>query len=69
SGSAAVKTVTLGAAGDVPVPTDYDGDGKADAAIWQAATGNWEIVRSSDGKTVSKVYGRSGDTPVPVKRN
>ncbi|HMV51724.1 MAG TPA: VCBS repeat-containing protein, partial [Blastocatellia bacterium] len=69
SGTAALKSVTLGAASDVPVPADYDGDGKADAAIWQAATGSWQIQRSSDGKLMTRTHGQSGDAPIQARRN
>jgi hypothetical protein len=36
-------------AGDIPVPGDYDGDGKTDIAIWRATTGDWWILNSSNG--------------------
>ncbi|MBI5381715.1 MAG: hypothetical protein HZA31_07435 [Opitutae bacterium] len=53
--------VTNGQAGDIPVPGDYDGDGKTDYAVWRPATGEWIIP----GMT-TVVYGQSGDIPVPA---
>jgi hypothetical protein len=34
----------------VPVPGDYDGDGRQDVAVFREQTGEWFIHRSSDGK-------------------
>ena len=49
--------------GDTPVPADYDGDGKADAAIWRANSGVWIIPKSSTNNTVYMfgAWGASGD--------
>lgn len=40
---------------------DYDGDGKADPTLWNAAQGRWEIVRSSNHQTQSEYWGTPGD--------
>ncbi len=55
---------------DVPVPGDYDGDGKTDYAVWRQDTGYWYILRSSDGEAASQQWGTSEDKPMnrPVHR-
>ncbi len=53
-----------GTAGDVPVPGDYDGDGKTDFAIFRPSTGAWWIVRSSDSTTFTLTFGQDDDLPV-----
>jgi hypothetical protein len=53
---------------DVPVPADYDNDGMTDLAAWRPNTGEWWILRSSNGydqnKAITFRWGKSGDVPV-----
>lgn len=57
------KTVleTFGAVSSsaVPVPADYDGDGRMDLGTWDAATGTWTVQRSSDGSRFTIVFGKN----------
>ena len=57
--------VQLGMPGDVPVPADYDGDGKADLALFSPSTGQWFIDGSRSGVRVL-TFDPPGDLPVPA---
>jgi hypothetical protein len=50
-------------------PSDYDGDGKADVAVYRPGTGGspstW-FVRASSGANFSVSWGLQGDVPVPA---
>ena len=37
------------ALGDVPMPADYDGDGRADLAVYRITTGQWFVFGSATG--------------------
>ena len=52
--------------GDVAVPADYDGDGRADLAVWRPAEGAWYVLNSANGQITASTLGASGDFPVPA---
>ncbi len=58
----------LGAPTYTAPAADYDGDGKADPAVYQAQTGNWYVWLSDSyyGKAVADGCGGSTWTPVPA---
>ena len=50
----------------MPVPGDYDGDGKTDVTVYRPSTGHWFILKSSTDYTLDDIYdwGELGDTPI-----
>jgi hypothetical protein len=65
--SGAVAPGQWGLSTDIPVPGDYDGDGKVDPAIYRPSTGLWAVLTSSTGyqSSFSVSWGLSTDIPVP----
>jgi len=58
--------IYFGATTDIPVPGDYDGDGKTDAVIFRPSTGLWYGPRTGAASIVIQMMlGQSGDIPVP----
>src|SRR5213079_2922276 len=58
--------IYFGATTDIPVPGDYDGDGKTDAAIFRPSTGLWYGPRTGAASIVIQmILGIPGDIPIP----
>jgi hypothetical protein len=53
---------------DYAVPSDYDGDGRADFAVFRHTEGDWYILQSSNGTARIERFGADNaqDAPVPA---
>lgn len=57
-----IKTIVFGGdPDDLPVPGDYDGDGRAEPAVYNLKSKTWKIRGLEDIR-----YGRRGEIPVPA---
>jgi extracellular elastinolytic metalloproteinase len=58
--------IVFGASTDIPVPGDYNGDGKTDAVIFRPSTGLWYGPATGLPQIViQQVVGQAGDVPIP----
>jgi hypothetical protein len=66
TGATTTRQWGLGSVGDVPVPGDYDGDGRNDFAVFRQPTGQWFVIQSSNGGIINQVFGVAGQLDIPV---
>jgi hypothetical protein len=57
----AQTTEDWGTSGDVPVPGDYDGDGKTDFSVFRPSSGQWYVLNSGDHSSSVWAWGISTD--------
>ena len=71
-----LPVVTLGRQGDIPVPADQDGDGRADRIVFGQPSCSffflcwnmqWRGTETATGATWGTQWGVLGDVPVPRK--
>lgn len=58
--------VGWGDTNDLPAPADFDGDGKADIAVFRPSNGLWYVIQSSTGQATWYSLGMVGDKLVPA---
>ncbi len=64
-----MTSMQFGVAGDLPIPADYDGDGKTDMTIFRHSTMGWYGVNSTNGSFSARGFGLSGDIPASDTRS
>jgi hypothetical protein len=65
SSNNSMRVEHFGLPNDRLVPADYDGDGRADIAVWRPSNGFWYRINSSDKSFNSIQFGLPDDKPTP----
>ncbi len=67
SANGTLRSQQFGTTGtDRPVRGDFDGDGKADIAVYSEAGGNWYVLRSFDNSFYAFQFGNGNFQDIPV---
>jgi hypothetical protein len=56
----------FGTSEDIPAVADFDGDGRADLALWRPSNQYWYVTKSSNGAVITQQFGTTGDKPIPA---
>jgi hypothetical protein len=49
-----------------PTPADYDGDGRAELAVYRPSNGTWYFYNLATNQTSGIAFGTGEDKPVPA---